>query len=206
MTIGICGKYEPLGLVRKTRNVLFFDTETLSLNPYADDAKLITTQIKVNGTMTVLKEWDIGEVNLILELISRFDAFANNFKNRKYMPVVTYHGLFDILYIFGRMNVLGFSEFDVQKAMELFMTIKHIDLLQYDNGYLLSLNAVCMKYNINPECIFDGSDIHRLYYEGQFNDIVAHGTDDVNRLYRLVTETPLSDRFFIDNIGVLNGK
>ena len=166
MTIGICGKYEPLGLVRKTRNVLFFDTETLSLNPYADDAKLITTQIKVNGTMTVLKEWDIGEVNLILELISRFDAFANNFKNRKYMPVVTYHGLFDILYIFGRMNVLGFSEFDVQKAMELFMTIKHIDLLQYDNGYLLSLNAVCMKYNINPECIFDGSDIHRLYYEG----------------------------------------
>jgi len=199
----------------ESKRVLFFDTETLSLNPYEKDindnsygfdAKIITTQVFAGGVMTIEKEWELGEKKLLENFLFRFDRWANNFRNRKFMPVITYHGIFDILYILGRMNQNNFPESDVKKMTELFMTMKHIDLMQYDNGYLISLDDICNKYKINAKCEFSGKDIKRLYHEGRFNDIVAHGEDDVNRLKRLANETRLADRFFIDKIGIFDDR
>jgi hypothetical protein len=74
-------------------------------------------------------------------------------------------------------------------------------MLQYDNGYFVSLDKICHQYGINAECEYSGKDIYELYMKSRFDDIVAHGVDDINRVYRLVHETELADRFF--NVSVL---
>jgi uncharacterized protein YprB with RNaseH-like and TPR domain len=188
--------------IRKIKNVLYFDTETLSLNPYTIDAKLISTQVLFNGEMRVEKEWELGEKPLIEKLLSGL------YNLEKWTPMVTYNGLFDFAYILGRMYQLSFSTQSIKDMHEALITGKRVDLMQFDNGYFVSLDAICNKYNIPRECPYDGKDIKRLYEmkEKGYDYIVAHGKDDVNRLYRLNVETPLGNRFFIDEIGVLNAK
>lgn len=186
--------------IRKIRNVLYFDTETLSLNPYTVDAKLVSTQVLFNGEMNVKKEWELGEKSLIEQLLNGL------YNLDKWTPMVTYNGLFDFAYILGRMYQLGFSTQSLKDMHEALITGKRVDLMQFDNGYFVSLNAICNRYGIPKQCEFDGKDISWLYEAKRYDDIVAHGIDDVNRLYRLSTETSLSDRFFTDVTGVLNGK
>lgn len=179
---------------------IYFDTETLSLNPYHANARIVLAQFgkEVNGVFTsrVFKEWELGEVNLIKCMNTELMQSA------KYTPVFTYNGLFDILYITGRMTMLGFSEKEIGDFIGVFTGIvKHCDMLQFDNGYFVSLDKICDHHNIYAECEYSGRDIYKLYMGAEFDSIIAHGIDDVNRLYRLAHETPLADRFL--NISVL---
>jgi hypothetical protein len=179
---------------------IYFDTETLSLNPYHANARIVLAQFgkEVNGVFTsrVFKEWELGEVNLIKCVCTEMMQSA------KYTPIFTYNGMFDILYIAGRMNVLGFSDDDIGSFINVFTGIvKHCDMLQFDNGYFVSLDKICDHHNIYAECQYSGRDIYKLYMDAKFDDIVAHGIDDIKRLYKLVHETSLSDRFL--NISVL---
>lgn len=177
---------------------LYFDSETLSLNPYDEYAKIITIQIgeiQDNGILNidVYKEWEYksGERALIIDVIRRLDALP------KYTPVFTYNGLFDFFYLIGRCNKLDFNN-SVRMILNTIFTsgIKHCDLMQYDNGYLVSLDKLCSQYKIDSKCIFKGKDISMLYEERDYNAIIAHGVDDIKRLYRLVHETNLADRFY----------
>ena len=179
---------------------LYFDTETLSLNPYHVNARMVLAQFgkEINGVFTsrVFKEWELGEVNLIKCVCTELMQSA------KYTPVFTYNGLFDILHVTGRMDMLGFPKDAIGDFLSVFTGIvKHCDMLQFDNGYFVSLDKICDHHNIYAECEYSGRDIYKLYQEEKFDDIVAHGVDDIKRLYKLVKDTTLSDRFL--NISVL---
>lgn len=175
-------------------NCMYYDSETLSLNPYHPEHKMITAQIgySVNGEFEshVFKEWELGEKTLI-------DSVLNNFENlTKYTNVYTYNGLFDILYLLGRCVVLGKSFEELDDIASIFTShIKHCDLFQYDNGYLVSLDKICDRYKIPSKCIYKGKDIARLYSEKEYDKIVSHGEDDIERLHALITNTSLANRF-----------
>ena len=88
------------------KETIYFDTETLSLNPYSFEAKLIATQIGtcINGCFEseICCEWNniTGEIGLLKGINKRFNMLP------RFTPVFTYNGLFDIFYILGRCHVL----------------------------------------------------------------------------------------------------
>lgn len=178
------------------RETIYFDTETLSLNPYDSDAKLITTQIGtyINGYFEsqVCCEWNkySNETRLIVKLEERFSLLP------KYTPVFTYNGLFDIFYILGRCDILYLNDIKYNLITRFINGFKHCDMMQYNNGYFVSLDKICQAYGIISDCDFKGKDIKRLYNEKDYDNIIAHGRDDVRRLYRLVNETDLADRYY----------
>ena len=73
---------------------------------------------------------------------------------------------------------------------------KHCDMMQFDNGYYVSMDNVCKAYNIKADSPYSGKDIKDLYDRGDYKNIIAHGKDDIKRLYRLVNETDLADRYY----------
>jgi len=87
------------------KETIYFDTETLSLNPYSFEAKLIATQIGtcINGYFEseVCCEWNNinGEINLIESINKRFNMLP------RFTPVFTYNGLFDIFYIYVSFSI-----------------------------------------------------------------------------------------------------
>lgn len=184
-------------------HTLFFDTETLNLNPYHLDNKMVLAQIGCleDGELKIyiFKEWELGELNVINSIIMMFESVP------KYTPVFTYNGLFDILYLIGRCNMLNKSFKEMGDISSLFTSnLKHCDLMQYDNGYLCSLDRVCAKYNVSSKCIYKGKDIYKLYMNKEWDKIISHGEDDIERMYKLVTQTSIADRFY--KISLLEGK
>ena len=185
---------------------LYLDSETLSLNPYNVNAKIITIQIgKMRKDKTlqidVYREWEykLGESELIMDIIKRLSVLP------KYTPIFTYNGLFDLFYLIGRCNKLNFDNEVIELLNTIFTsTVKHCDLMQYDNGYFISLDKLCIQYKIDSKCVFKGKDINMLYEKKDYNNIISHGEDDIERLYRLVNETNLADRFY--KIQVLKTK
>lgn len=178
---------------------IYWDTESLSLNPYEKEGKLVTSQIGylVDGELeiNVLKEWEIGEEKLIIDTINIFRLAP------RYTPVFTYNGLHDLMFLIGRMKQYDFDILDYERVHKIIVNhIKHCDLIQYDNGYLVSLDKICNIYDIKSDCVFKGKDILQLYKNKDFNNIIAHGVDDIARLYKLVNDTELGDRFY--KVGV----
>lgn len=193
-------------------NCMYFDTETLSLNPYRnvvldenkndigtgstnpEENKIITAQIGyvVDGKYEsfVFKEWEFGEKLLIDSVLSSIEDLP------KYCNVYTYNGMFDILYLLSRCSILGKSALELSDINELITShIKHCDLLQYDNGYFCSLDKICNRYKIPSKCKYKGKDIKGLYEKGDWYNIISHGEDDIERLHALVTTTQLANRF-----------
>lgn len=186
--------------MKKMNEALFFDTETLSLSPYEDKARIILAQFGkyIDGEFSykVYKEWEIDEVTLIRNI------FIEISHQSKYSPMFTYNGLFDILYLIGRMYMLKFKVDEIFDTISLFSNhIRHCDMMQYDNGYLVSLNKLCNFYGIDADCKYSGKDISTLYENKQYDEITAHGVDDIKRLYRIVTETNLAYRFLNKPLG-----
>jgi hypothetical protein len=178
------------------KETIYFDTETLSLNPYSFEAKLIATQIGtcINGYFEseICCEWNniTGEINLIEGINKRFNILP------KYTPVFTYNGLFDIFYILGRCHVLKLDNIYSSLLQRFMDGFKHCDMMQFDNGYYVSMDRVCKAYNIIADSPYSGKDIKDLYDRKDYKNIIAHGKDDIKRLYRLVNETDLADRYY----------
>lgn len=175
---------------------MYIDSETLSLNPYSEGAKIITFQIgvKIGNTLNidVYREWNyLDESGLIIDVVKRLSEVPH------YTPVFSYNGLFDLFYFMGRCNKLGFDNEFLERLNTTFMSrIKHCDLIQYDNGYLVSLDKICSQHKIDSKCLFKGKDISMLYEKKDYNNIILHGEDDIERLYKLVNETTIADRFY----------
>lgn len=167
----------------------YFDMETTGLNPFADDAKILTAQfLDENGKFIIFKEWELGEKLLIEEVQNFFLRININLSTsrRTYNPVYTYNGKFDFHYYLSRVTQL----FDRKECDIVFKSVilwtKHCDLIQYDNGYLLSLEKLVKKYRINRLTHFMGKDVKNLYEMGNYDDIVFHAKDDVYILKELV--------------------
>lgn len=189
---------------------MFFDIETLSLNPYRnegikisdstlslnpDDNKIVLSQIGYieNNELKIklFKEWEIGEENLIAQTIK---MLRNNYQ---YSMLFTYNGSFDLLYLLGRMKYYDFDDNDLAYANRTIHShLKHCDLIQYNSGYFMTFDAVCNRYGILAECEYNGSQISQFYKDEEYCKIESHGIDDVKRLYYLTTETKLADRFY----------
>ncbi len=169
----------------------YFDMETIRFNPYINDAKIVTAQIKKGGDVVkVLKEWELGEDKLIEELAFIF-ADINIYKGtRTYNRVYTYNGWYDFHFLMGRINLLSdCSISDKRKLFNMFVLYtNHCDLLQYNTGNFVSLEKLRKRYGIKRECIYLGIDVHRLYKMKDYDNIILHGIDDVNILYELVTK------------------
>lgn len=166
----------------------YFDLETLSLNPYDANAKIILAQLKYNGQVHLLKEWELGEFALICELAKLFRLFP------KYTPVMTYNGAFDFSYLMGRVTIK--CSYFAEKYHDIFMrNIKHCDLLQFDNGYFVPLWKICRKMNMPLQSRYDGKHMQKLYEKKEYDCIIEHGLEDVEILEKLVTETDIADRF-----------
>jgi hypothetical protein len=185
------------------KDTLYFDTETLGLNPYKKENKIVTTQfgeiVKNKLTIEVFKEWEIGEESLITKTLQKLCSV------KKYVPVFTYNGAFDLLNIIGRMRYNDYEEEDYFNAFNILNGwIKHCDMIQFDNGYFVSMDKICNEYDIKSNCLYRGSDIPKLYELKEYDKIIAHGIDDIDRLYRLVNETNLSDRFY--SLSVLKNR
>lgn len=186
----------------------YFDTETIGLNPYSVDAKMVTAQITDdNGNEIVLKEWELGEMELLMELKKIFNNI--NFKSDKsefyiktYNPVFTYNGAFDFNYIMGRVNMLFDSLIISDYHDILIRGTKHCDILQYDNGYFVSLAKLANEYDIKFECEYNGSHIQALYNDKKYDFIVAHALDDIRVVKCLVNKHGFGDRFI--NVSVLD--
>ncbi|MGD0384431.1 MAG: ribonuclease H-like domain-containing protein [Thermoguttaceae bacterium] len=173
---------------------IYFDTETTSLNPHNKEAKLLTIQLGIerkDGLQLIVFS---TEFNTEFEVINKMNML---FKEDRFTPIFTYNGLFDILYLMGRCDELGNKALH-GNIIQLFNShLKHCDLMQYNNGYFMSLDSVCLEYGIKGKSKFSGKDVYSLYRNDMFNDIIEHGKDDIMRLYRLVHETTLADRFLI---------
>lgn len=168
----------------------YFDLETLSLNPYEADAKIILAQVRYEKMTYLINEWSKGEINLIKKLNHLFSEFP------EYTPVITYNGAFDFNYLFGRINVLKFTNKEKIIIHDNFTRgIKHCDLLQFDGGYFVKLFKVARKYGFPLQSKYDGSHIKELYKNKQYADILEHGLEDIKILEKLVMKTDIADRF-----------
>lgn len=174
-------------------NAIYFDTETLALNPYNKDNKIILAQFGyvINDELNIItfNEWYSNEDLLLNEIFGFFR------KLKKYTPVVTYNGEFDLRYIIGRLRYNNVTEKDYYNVDEIIRNFKHCDMTQYNNGYFINMDTICNHYKIESDCKYMGHDVPNLYNEKRYSDIIAHGIDDIKRLYRLTTETNLADRF-----------
>lgn len=169
---------------------VYFDLETLSLNPYSTDAKIILAQVKYGIESKLLKEWEIGEENLIVELIGIFSRFP------KYTPVFTYNGGFDFSYLMGRINQMDLSREFKEEIHDVFIrNIKHCDLLQFDNGYFVPFWKICKLYNMPLTSEFDGKMMGKLYEDKNWDKILEHGLEDIEALDRVVSNTNIADRY-----------
>lgn len=175
----------------------YFDIETTGLNPYLIDAEILTTQfMDDDGNFKVFTRWDLEEKELIEETQNFFVNI--NFKHKThqtYNPVFTYNGEFDFHYLMGRVGYL----FNEKEKTIIHNTVirytKHCDLIQFDNGYYISLQKLVDKYNIKRKTHFMGNDIHELYKKQEYESIVNHAYDDVNILKQLVNDYGFGERF-----------
>jgi len=183
-------------------NAIYFDTETLSLNPNKKENKMVLVQFGkiVNNKLIIetFNEWNNNEEDLLSYVINYINKLP------KYTPIFTYNGEFDFRYFYARLRYNNTSDNDYYMIHEAIIKMKHCDVLQYDNGYFVSLDTICNKYDIETENNFSGIDVKWQYEEGDYKAIISHGIDDIKRLYRLINETNLADRFY--KIQVLKTK
>lgn len=176
----------------------YFDTETIGLNPYNKDSKILTTQfIDDKGNFTIFKEWELGEKTLIEETQNFFVKINYNDRNMKtYNPIFTYNGKHDFNYLMGRVNQL----FDINLIRIIYETVIHdskiCDLLQFNNGYFVGLDSICKKLNIKRKTNFLGRDVSRLYKLFDYESISLHAFDDVNILKQLVQDYGYGGRYW----------
>jgi len=175
----------------------YFDMETTGLNPHFEDAEILTTQFMDNdGNFKVFTRWELSEKDLIEKTQNFFVDI--NFRQRAYPtynPIFTYNGGFDFHYLMGRIGYL----FNEKEKRVLHNTMirysKHCDLLQFNNGYYVSLQKLVNKHNIKRKTNFMGSDIYELYKKQEYESIVNHAYDDVNILKQLVNNYGYGGRF-----------
>lgn len=175
----------------------YFDMETTGLNPYDPNAKILTAQVRDDeGTTCIFTEWGFGEKVLIdrLTLLFKDINFDENGK-RTYNPVFTYNGAYDFNYLMGRITQI-FDNEKVRMLHDIFIRgTKHCDLLQFDNGYFVSLSRLCREYDIKMECKYLGKDVYNLYQKGEYEHICDHAKDDIDALWKLVTFHGFDERF-----------
>jgi len=169
--------------------MMFFDIETTSLNPYSDESKIILAQVRRNGVTHLFKEWELGEKQVINILLNEFC------KLEKYEPVITYNGSFDFHFIMGRINELGYDIYQKETMHHIFTTIKHCDLLQFDNGYFVSLEKICNQYNIPVTYKAYGKHMKKLYEKMEWEKILLHGEEDLILLEELIEKTDIYHRY-----------
>lgn len=175
----------------------YFDSETIGLNPYNENAKLLTTQfLNDNNDFVVFTEWEFGEKKLIEKTQNYFVSIV--FKERTYPtynPIFTYNGKFDFHFLMGRVSLL----FNQNEKRIIHNTIirwvKHCDLIQFNNGYYVSLQKLVDKHNIKRKTNYMGKDIYKLYEKEEYDSIINHAYDDVNILKQLVETYGYGERF-----------
>jgi uncharacterized protein YprB with RNaseH-like and TPR domain len=173
----------------------YFDSETLGLNPYVPNAKIVLAQLRYNGDNYLIKEWEHGEKGLIKELQELFESLP------QYTPVITYNGGFDFNYLIGRINCLDFDILTKIAMHDAFIRhIKHCDLLQFDGGYFVALFKIARKYGFPLQSKYDGSHIEGLYKHKNYDEIIEHGVEDIEVLEKLVESTDLANRFLRNEI------
>ncbi len=170
----------------------YFDMETIKLNGYMLDAKLLTAQYSLGGKdVVIFKEWELGERDVIISISNAFREFI------KYTPIFTYNGSFDFHFLMDRADVIGFSKEEKRILHDVMIrTKKHCDLMQYGKyGEYRKFFDVCSDYDIFPQSTWRGKNMELLYINENYDGIIAHATDDIMMLVELVDKSTLGNRF-----------
>lgn len=167
----------------------YFDLETIGLNPFKTGAKVLTAQfLDDDDNLIILTEWELGEHELLDQIQNIFLEInhSEDLKQRSYNPVFTYNGKFDFHFYMNRC-----AYYQERKSMGIIfdtviLSTKHCDLMQFDNGFFKGLDTIAKKHKIKRTTKFLGKHIEGLYYDEKYDDIIAHATDDVVILKKLV--------------------
>ena len=165
----------------KDNDVVLFDIETTGLNPFSEDAKIITAQLTINdGNIIILKEWELGEKGLINELAIIFSELS------PFSFVYIYNAFFDVTYLLGRIGKI-FKGKKAEKLYHVFrMGIIYRDLMQFNNGYLMSLEKACRRHGLrNVKKSFSGRQMIDFYNKKDYDSIIAHAIEDIKILKQL---------------------
>lgn len=165
----------------KNNDVVLFDIESTGLNPFSEDAKIITAQLTINdNNIIILKEWELGEKGLINELASIFSEL------NPFSFVYVYNAFFDVTYLLGRIGKI-FEGGEIRKLYNVFrMGIIYRDLMQFDNGYLMSLEKACRWYGLrNVKKSFSGKQMLSFYKNKDYDSIIVHAIEDIKILKQL---------------------
>jgi len=186
-------------------DMLVFDCETTTVNPYDDEARLLTFQFKKNNDDVEIyaiwenrltdepmteSELDIAE-NLLLNRIEQVFLGLDGFSD-----IITYNGLFDILYLIGRYAVIHENQSSRFYFHDVILNKRfHHDMMSLymyqNNGYPMTLSKLCRrKLGVRPDSDYVGKDIPQLFREGNYDDILLHATDDVEMTYLLAKSRP----------------
>ena len=174
--------------------MMFFDIETTTLGAYDYDAKVVLSQTLRDGKLTLLPLWKMSEYDLIMELSEIFYSLED------YEPVLTYNGGFDFRYITNRISkVMGTEKSRIESRFRI--KVKHIDMFQYSDKFMVPLSTVLKIYNIKQENPDYGCVMRQMYELGEFNNIINHGVEDVELLQDLIDKEPLfadGEKIFLD--------
>ena len=158
---------------------MFFDIETTTLGAYDYDAKVVLAQTLRDGELTLLPLWKMSEQDLIIKLSEIFYSLDD------YEPILTYNGGFDFRYITNRISkVIGVGKSRIESRFRT--KIKHIDMFQYSQGFMVPLSTILKIYNIRQENSEYGCVMKQMYDLEEFNNIINHGVEDVELLKKLI--------------------
>ena len=177
--------------------MMFFDLETTTLGAYDYDAKIILAQIYHRNRLTLLKEWDLGEKELIIKLSEIFRDL------KPYEPVITYNGGFDFGYVTNRIGLLFDEDERILYDSRFRVMVKHIDVFQYVGRYMVPFNIVLRLNGIGQDHADYGCVMKQMYEKKEYNNIVGHGSEDVVLLNDLLKICP--DLEFGNQLGIKYG-
>ena len=161
---------------------IYFDIETSGLNPMYKKIVLIQLLNDV-GELTLLKEWEIGEK----EMIKSFYEYLNELP--KFTPVVHYNGsAFDIPFILVRTRMLDMNDY-----WEEFRNNVWVDLIKFIDCRTIKFDNLAKHYGYEWKCEYKGEDIPEFYTDKRYDDICSHGVDDVEALKHICENSDTLD-------------
>lgn len=161
---------------------IFFDMETYSPGDrlqFTD--KIVAIGItELDGKLTLIKEWEGSEKQILAESYQRFKNLSQTRPRRK---LIGYNILgFDLPLFISRVLAFGIDK--IEGLCDVLYSLEVVDLMQcllpYNKFRYAGLNAnnVSRVFDL-PPIIHSGKDVHRFYEAKDYDAIEEHLTSDI---------------------------